>query len=157
MRSSSLKRTIAAIRPDEWAKPGGSTMSKAARTIAGSLMMGLVLAVAGSAGAETAKYAGNVRTIDSTSGSLVLEDVGPWVAKGPETPITPRTVIVSASTEYFVADRSKDGATGFPGDYKETRAQPSDVTVGAFIVVECQQAPGRCVAAKLTVVRPSLP
>jgi hypothetical protein len=85
----------------------------------------------------------------------VLEDVGPWVAKGPENPITPRAVIVSPSTEYVVADRAKDGATGFPGDYKETRAQPSDLTAGAFIVVESQQATGRCMAVKLTVVRPS--
>ena len=97
-----------------------------------------------------------VRTIDSTRGSLVLEYVGPWVAKT-ESPITPRTVIVSPATEYFVADRATDGATGYPGDYVETKAQFSDVKVGAFVSVECQRDGGRCTALKLVVVRLSPP
>jgi hypothetical protein len=83
-----------------------------------------------------AKFAGTVRTLDSAKGSLVLEDVGPWIGKA-ETPITPRTITLSSSTEYFVADRAKDGATGFPGEYKEVRAQPSDVKAAAFVFVAC--------------------
>jgi hypothetical protein len=115
-----------------------------------------VLAVAPAAGAETTKYAGTVRTIDSTKGSLVLGDVGPRVGKT-ESPITPRTVTVAPSTEYFIADRAKDGATGYPGEYVEKKAQLSDITVGAFVSVECQRDGERCTALKLVVVRPSQP
>jgi hypothetical protein len=121
------------------------------------VVIGSLLAVGpAAAGAGAAKYAGTVRAIDSARGSLVLDDVGPWVGKT-ESPITPRTVSVSPSTEYLIADRAKDGATGYPGDYVETKAQLSDVKVGAFVAVECQRDGGRCAAVKLVVVRPSQP
>ncbi len=131
-------------------------MGKVVEATTAVVMMASLLALAPAAGAGTAKYAGTVRTVDSTQGSLVLDDVGPWVGKT-ESPITPRTVSVSPSTEYFMADRAKDGATGYPGDYVETKARLSDVKVGAFVSVECQRDGGRCTAVKLVVVRPSQP
>jgi hypothetical protein len=131
-------------------------MSKSGRRITGILVITSVLALAGPVGGASAKFAGTVRTLDSAKGSLVLEDVGPWIGKV-ETPITPRMITLSPATEYFVADRAKDGPAGFPGEYKEVRAQLSDVKPGAFIFVECQPAGGRCTASKLTVVRPSQP
>jgi len=131
-------------------------MGKVVETMTAVVVITSLLALAPAAGAGTTKYAGTLRTIDTTKGSLVLDDVGPWVGKT-ESPITPRTVIVSPSTEYFVADRAKDGATGYPGDYVETKAQLSDVKVGAFVSVECQREGGRCTALKLVVVRPSQP
>jgi hypothetical protein len=84
---------------------------------------------------------------------LVLEDVGPKTGKT-ESPITPRTIVLSSSTEYYVVDRANDGATGFPGDYTGMKAEASEVKPGAFVSVECQQDGGRCMAQKLVVVKP---
>jgi hypothetical protein len=116
-------------------------MGKVVETMTAVVVITSLLVLAPAAGAGTTKYAGTLRTIDTTKGSLVLDDVGPWVGKT-ESPITPRTVIVSPSTKYFVADRAKDGATGYPGDYVETKAQLADVKVGAFVSVECQREGG---------------
>jgi hypothetical protein len=104
------------------------------------------------------RYAGTVRAIDSTTGSLVLNDVGPWVGSA-ESPITTRMIMVSSITEYRAVSRAADGAapSGYPGDYAETRAQPADVKEGAFVSVECAQDGERCMALKLTVVRPAQP
>ena len=58
-------------------------MSQAARGIARAFVIGAVLTVAVSASAGTVRYAGTVRAVDHGAGSLVLEDVGPWQARGP--------------------------------------------------------------------------
>lgn len=131
-------------------------MGRVVGTLTALVVIGSLLAVGPAAGADTTKYAGTVRTIDSARGSLVLDDVGPWVGTA-ESPITPRTITVSPSTEYFVADRAKDGPTGYAGDYAERKAQLSDVKAGAFVSVECQRDGWRCTAQKLVVVRPGQP
>jgi len=131
-------------------------MSSMGKSVTGLLTMVFGLALAGSASAATAKYAGTVRAIDSAKASLVLEDVGPWVGQA-ESPITPRTVVLSSSTEYFVADRVKDAPAGFSDDYRETRVQLSEVKAGAFVTVECERESAQCTAVKLTVVRPTQP
>lgn len=128
-------------------------MSSMGKSVTAIFVVVFGLAVAGFASAATVKYAGTVRALDSAQGSLVLEDVGPWLGQA-ETQITPRTIALSSSTEYFVADRAKDAPTGFPDDYTETKAQRSEVRAGAFVTVECQHESGPCTATKLTVVRP---
>jgi len=118
------------------------------------VMTGLLAAAQAAAG--PIKYAGAVRTVDTMRGFLVVEDVGPWVGKT-ETPITPRTIALSPSTEYFVAERAAQGDTGYRNDYVKARANPSEIKVGAFVSVECQPDGDQCTASKLVVVRPSEP
>ncbi len=108
---------------------------------------------AAQAAAGPIKYAGTVRTVDTMRGSLVVEDVGPWVGKT-ETPITPRAIALSPSTEYFVAERAEAGDTGYRNDYLTVRAHLSEIKVGAFVSVECQPEGDQCTASKLVVVRP---
>lgn len=103
---------------------------------------------------QTVRYAGTIRSI--TSGSLVLEDVGPWHGEKSATVITPRTIVLAPSTEFFVASRAEDGATRFPGDYQEVPAQRSDLKPGTFVSVECQPTREGCQSLKVTMVRMTL-
>jgi hypothetical protein len=121
--------------------------------IAVVMMMGFLAAA--QAGAGPIRYAGTVRTVDPTRGSLVVEDVGP--AGETDTPITPRTIVLSPSTEYFLTARAERGDSGYRNDYATVRAERSEIKAGAFVSVECQQEGDRCTASKLVVVRISEP
>jgi hypothetical protein len=121
--------------------------------LSGAVLVAAVLAPAPASSGGTARYAGTVRTIDHGQGSIVLEDVGPW-AGASESPITPRTVTVSPTTGFFIADRSPVATTGYRGDYVERKAQLSDVRSGAFVVVECEREGEGCMAQRVVVVRP---
>jgi hypothetical protein len=131
-------------------------MQKVLAVMAISLMLG-VLALPPAATGMT-RYAGTVRAIDSTTGSLVLDDVGPWVGTR-ESPITPRMIVLSSATEYRAVDRAgaRGAPSGYADDYVETTARPSDVREGAFVSVECERDGEHCMAVKLTVVRPAQP
>ena len=111
----------------------------------------LLLALAMPAHAQTMRYAGTVRAFDGSS--LVLDDVGPGQQNHPEAPITPRTIAVTPHTAVFVTIRAEDANSGFPGDYRETRADPADLKVGAFVSVQCHPEGQRCRALKLIIVR----
>jgi hypothetical protein len=120
--------------------------------LSGAVLIAAVLAPAPAASGGTARYAGTVRTIDHGQGSMVLEDVGPWLGAS-ESPITPRAVTVSPATGFFIADRSPLAPTGYQGDYVERKAQLSDVRNGAFVVVECEREGAGCLAQRIVVVR----
>ncbi len=111
---------------------------------------------AAQAAAGPMRYAGTVRTVDLTTGSLVVEDVGP-ATRETDTPVTPRTIALGPSTEYFVAERADKGDSGYRNDWATVRASRSEIKVGEFVAVECQQEGDRCTASKLVVVRPSAP
>ena len=110
-----------------------------------------LLALAVPARAQTMRYAGIVRSFDGTV--LVLDDVGPGQDKRLEVSITSRTIAVTPRTALFVAIRAEDAQSGFPGDFRETRAEIADLEVGAFVTVQCQPEGPRCRALKLTIVR----
>jgi hypothetical protein len=110
-----------------------------------------LLVLVAPASAQTLRYAGIVRAFDGKS--LVLDDVGPGQDKGLEVSITSRTIAVTPRTALFVAIRAEDARSGFPGDYRETRAEVADLEVGAFVTVQCQPEGQHCRALKLTIVR----
>ena len=110
-----------------------------------------LLALAIPARAQTMRYAGIVRAFDGRS--LVLDDVGPGQDERAEASITSRTISVTPHTALFVAIRAEDAQSGFPGDYRETRAEIADLEVGAFVTVQCQPAGHHCRAMRLTIVR----
>jgi hypothetical protein len=110
-----------------------------------------LLVLVAPARAQTMRYAGIVRAFDGKS--LVLDDVGPGQDKGLEVSITSRTIAVTPRTALFVAIRAEDAQSGFPGDYRETRAQVADLEVGAFVTVQCQPEGPHCRALRLTIVR----
>jgi hypothetical protein len=110
-----------------------------------------LLAAAAPARAQAMRYAGIVRSFDGTS--LVLDDVGPGQDKGLEVSITSRTIAVTPQTALFAAIRAEDAQSGFPGDFRETRAEIADLEAGAFVTVLCQPEGPRCRALKVTIVR----
>ena len=105
---------------------------------------------------DAVSYAGRVGSIDGTGASFVLKDVGPWRGET-ETNTVNRTIVLTPSTTFVVASRVWEGARGFPGDYEESPARPSDLKEGAFVAVECQPAGARCRALKLTLVETDPP
>jgi hypothetical protein len=109
-----------------------------------------LLALAMPARAQTMRYAGIVRSFDGKV--LVLDDVGPG-QNSLEVSITSRTIAVTPRTALFIAIRAEDAQSGFPGDFRETRADIADLEVGAFVTVQCQPEGQRCRALKLTIVR----
>ena len=110
-----------------------------------------LLALAAPARAEAMRYAGIVQSFDGTV--LVLDDVGPGQEQRLEVSVTARTIIVTPRTALFLAIRAEDAQSGFPGDFRETRAEIADLQVGAFVTVRCQPEGPRCRALKLTIVR----
>jgi hypothetical protein len=113
--------------------------------------LSLVLAWPRPARGQTVKYAGTVRAFDGSS--LILDDVGPGQETRTEAPITPRTIAVTPDTAVFVTIRAEDAKSGFAGDYRETRADLSDLKAGAFVTVQCHPEGPRCRAVKLIIVR----
>jgi hypothetical protein len=102
------------------------------------------------AAAGNASYAGTVSAVGDES--LVIRDTGPWM--GPSNPnVVNRTIVLTPSTAFAVAERAWDGAKSFPGDYAERPATRADLTEGDFVAVECQQMGAGCRAQKLTIVR----
>lgn len=110
-----------------------------------------LLVPAAPARAQGVRYAGIVRSFDGTL--LVLDDVGPSHDNGLEGSITARTIVVTPRTALFVAIRAEDAQSGFPGDFRETRAEVADLEEGAFVTVRCQPEGPRCRALTVTIVR----
>lgn len=112
-------------------------------------LLGPALAVAG----EAVTYAGTITRIDLDRGAFMVEDVGPWMP-GQPAPITPRTILLTPSTEIFQVRRAQDADSGFPGDYRKTEGTRSALVEGAFVSVDCAPAGNACRAVEITLVRP---
>jgi hypothetical protein len=123
-------------------------------TVALSLVAALSLLVALPVGAgDTPTYAGTIRSIDTARQAIVVEDVGPRMP-GQPAPVTPRTVILTPSTEIFEARRSENPASGFAGDYeKKMTGDRSALTEGAFVSVKCAPSGDACRAVELTLIQ----
>ena len=126
-------------------------MARQGATVVVMSVLASALALARPADGQTVRYAGIVRAFDGTS--LVLDDVGPGQDGRVPAPIVPRTIAVTPDTALVVAIRAQDAQSGFPGDYRESRAEIADLQVGAFVAVRCQPEGQRCRALKLTIVR----
>jgi hypothetical protein len=110
-----------------------------------------LLVLASPARGQAVRYAGIVRAFDGKM--LELDDVGRGQEGSREFSITTRTIAVTPRTALYVAIRAEDAQSGFPGDYRETRAEIADLEVGAFVAVQCQPEGQHCRALKLTIVR----
>jgi hypothetical protein len=114
-------------------------------------MLASLLALAAPARAQAVRYAGIVRAFDGKM--LVLDDVGRGQDGSPEVSITTRTIAITPRTALYAVIRAEDAQSGFPGDFRESRAEIADLEVGAFVAVQCQPEGQHCRALKLTIVR----
>jgi hypothetical protein len=107
------------------------------------------LTTAAATAADTVSYAGTVSSVGSRS--VVIRDMGPWTGNTEASAVN-RTITVTPSTRFAMAERAWDGKAAFPGDYAERPAERSDLTEGAFVAVECQPTGSGCQALKFTIV-----
>jgi hypothetical protein len=122
-------------------------------TVALALVAALSLLVTLPVGAgDTLTYAGTIRSIDEARQAVVVEDVGPRMP-GQPAPVTPRTVILTPSTEIFEARRSENPHSGFAGDYEKMTGNRSALTEGAFVSVKCAPSGDACRAVELTLIQ----
>ena len=112
----------------------------------------LVLALATSASAqEVMKHSGVIIDADEKASTLVLAEVGPWKTRAGATVITPLTIVFTPETEFAIAFRAEEPASGFPNDFVETPLEPWAVYVGDHVTILCRHDGTRLVALKLTV------
>lgn len=122
-----------------------------------------ILAIAGSASASavTARtpaaavsHSGVVTSIDPASGTLILEEIGPWT--GPATRPVSLSISLTPTTTVELVQRSPVAqAGGWPGGYVDSSVKPADVHPGQFATVSTVRDGARLVARSIEVVRPS--
>lgn len=119
--------------------------------------MVLALTVAAAAPAlatETTRHSGTVVMIDPARGSLVIEEVGPWVVKDGVTVVTRRSIVLTSATKFNMFMRV-DVPGRFAHDFIEVALDPGDVSPGDFVTAECIRRGGRLVALTVTVAEVS--
>jgi len=92
------------------------------------------------------------RIVDVREGAIVLEELG--AARGPEPALQKRTVALQPQTAVTLAERSDQGADGWPGGFRPEPLSVQDLRPGDFATVTAERADGRLVARDVTVVRP---
>jgi hypothetical protein len=117
-----------------------------------SIALVLALALAGPASAqEVMTHSGIILDADERAGTLVLGEVGPWKLRAGATVITRLTIVFTPETEFTIAFRAEEPASGFPNDFVEAPIDPAGVFVGDHVTILCRHDGARLVALKLTV------
>jgi hypothetical protein len=112
----------------------------------------LTLALAGPASGQVVeKHSGVIVDADEKAGTLVLAEIGPWKTRAGATVITRRTIVFTPETEFAIAFRAEEVASGFPNDFVEAPLEPWAVYVGDHVTIVCRHDGPRFVALKLTV------
>ena len=106
---------------------------------------------------ELLRYSGVVDSVDRSSGSLTIGEVGPWRLERGQTVITRRTVHWDAQTRFVRLRRVADPPSGYRGDFVEEHADASAATPGAFVTVECERYGTRLRAIRLAIADPTEP
>ena len=105
--------------------------------------------------AETTSHSGTIGAVDRAVGTIVLDEIGPWRVKGGATEITRRTITVTATTEFKLAERVR--ATGRGGgfwEFVEVALRPEELKTGDFVTVKVAHEGWRLTAVTVTLVRP---
>jgi hypothetical protein len=106
------------------------------------------------AGSATVRHSGIVTSVDPASGTLTLQEMGPW--KSPATKVTQLSIALQPTTTVGLVERSTGvGDGGWPGAYVESPLKPADLRAGDFATVSTVHDGGRLVAVSIDVVTPS--
>jgi len=116
------------------------------------LGLSLVLAVGAvaPADAETVRFSGTVTEIDAAAGSMVVEEIGPWIQSRGAHVVSEHVVALQPSTKFVVFIRV-DAPGRFAGDFVEVALEATDVSPGDFVTVEASREGDRLVAVTVTV------
>jgi hypothetical protein len=117
-------------------------------------MIAGVIALAAPAWADgTSRHSGTLAAIDQASGTIVVEEVGPWRLAAGETVTTRRTFTVTPETQFVRVTRAPgEGPSGWQGDYVQTAIERWGAEPGEFVTVEAIRRDAGLRAVKITVV-----
>ncbi len=102
--------------------------------------------------AETTNISGTILALDKEAGTLVVGEVGPWRVKEGATEITPRTIAVTAGTEFKQVKRGEGpGPAGWVGEFVEVAIAPWSSKKGDFVTVQVRHEGPRLTALKVVV------
>jgi hypothetical protein len=101
---------------------------------------------------ETTNISGTIVALNKEAGTIVVGEVGPWRVKEGATEITPRTVAVTAGTEFKQVRRAEGaGPTGWVGEFVEVAIGPWELKKGDFVTVQVRHEEQRLTALKVAV------
>ena len=101
---------------------------------------------------ETTNISGTILALNKEAGTIVVGEVGPWRVKEGATEITPRTVAVTAGTEFKQVKRAAGaGPTGWVGEFVEVAIAPWELKKGDFVTVQVRPEGARLTAVKVAV------
>ena len=101
---------------------------------------------------ETTNISGTIVALNKEAGTIVVGEVGPWRVKEGATEITPRTVAVTAGTEFKQVKRAAGaGPTGWVGEFVEVAIGPWELKKGDFVTVQIRHEEQRLTALKVAV------
>ncbi len=102
--------------------------------------------------AETTNISGTILALDKEAGTIVVGEVGPWRVKEGATEITPRTVAVTAGTEFKQVKRAEGpGPAGWAGEFVEVAIAPWDLKKGDFVTMQVRREGLRLTVLKVAV------
>ena len=101
---------------------------------------------------ETTNISGTIVALNKEAGTIVVGEVGPWRVKEGATEITPRTVAVTAGTEFKQVRRAEGaGPTGWVGEFVEVAIGRWELKKGDFVTVQVRHEEQRLTALKVAV------
>jgi len=102
------------------------------------LALALVLGAASplTAAPPSVRHSGRVVAIDAQSGTLILDEVGPWRRESGRTVVTRLTIALTAETHVTAVFRvNAPGA--FVGDFIEVALGAADLVPGDYVTADC--------------------
>jgi hypothetical protein len=116
-----------------------------------SVVLGGVLMASPAVAAETALHSGAIVGTSTKSGSITIEEMGPW--HGPGTRPVQREFHLTPSTVVELAFRKPEPG-GHPGMFIDRPLTASDLRPGDYATVTVEREDGKAVATKIEIVRP---
>ncbi|HSE95579.1 MAG TPA: hypothetical protein VLD61_06775 [Methylomirabilota bacterium] len=97
-------------------------------------------------------HSGTVLATDRKQGIIVIEEVGPWLAREGQAVVTRRALPVEPSAQFVMLRRaSAPGPSGWPGDFVEMPLGAWAVKMGDFVTVRVERKGARAAATRITV------
>ena len=129
----------------------------AMRTLFGIFAMALAAGLPLPAHADIERHSGTVAGVDRATGTLLLDEVGPWRATASGTVVTVRLQIALApSTPVVAVARAADAtSSGWDGGFVERPAGLDALRQGEFVTVTVRREGRRLTAEQVTVATPS--
>jgi hypothetical protein len=116
-----------------------------------SLALGAVLIVCPAVAAETALHTGAIVATNTKSGTITIEEMGPW--HGPTTRPVPREFHLTPRTMVELAVRKQEPG-GHAGMFIDRPLTATDLRPGDYATVTAEREGGKAVATRIEIVRP---